>query len=164
MMEKCAVRIIIVVGLVLSILTCTSACSYSTNSCSKNDEASGFHWVREESCFLDYTISKNTISFRYLFCFENNTEYDIYVSSLDADFSPKELDGWIEHECGTLYGDIEPKGSGITVRSGEKANIIVVFEGKYLGGEVTTDLSIPIHVVCVQRIVNTSRTEDGSLS
>ena len=115
-----------------------TGCSSKHEQVGKN----GFAWNREESYFIDYSLSENIIKFRYALCFENNTEDDITLSYLNAAFPKSELRGWLRYQKyypGTLEnGDFE-----ITIQAGEKVSIIYVFSGEYLGGSVPDDLSLP---------------------
>ncbi|MBO5797317.1 MAG: hypothetical protein J6R77_03105 [Clostridia bacterium] len=111
------------------------------------DTDNTLHWVSEESFFVDYEITDNDIvKFRYSICFVNNSAYDLTVS-LSARFSEKDLKGWLKYED-FFWGYDENHSPFYTeIKSGEKANVVFVFEGEYLGGSVNEKLSFPEEII-----------------
>lgn len=108
------------------------------------DESADFYWDREKSHFVDYSISGDTIQFRYALCFVNNNDdgYDFILSHLIASFRKRELRGWLKYEkC--YHGLLEDGSSEIIIKNGETVEIIYTFAGEYLGGPVNEDLSMP---------------------
>ena len=129
------------------ILLCFALALFVCSSCSiidKQDaqtESNGFCWKREEGRLIDYTISEDTIQFRYEVSFENNSEDDIILSCLTASFPRSQLRGWLRYE--KYYdGVLESGDFSVTIKAGEKATVIYVFSGEYLGGPVPEKLSI----------------------
>ena len=106
-------------------------------------ESSGLRMIPEESFFVDYDIvNENTVRFRYSICFANDSGMDATVS-IQATFDRDELKGWIKKDDLFMGMDNNGKMLSETVKNGEKANIIFVFEGEYLGGAVNENLSFP---------------------
>ncbi len=107
-----------------------------------------FHWIPEESSFVDYAIHDGRVEFRYSVCFVNGTDEDQIVS-LSANFAESELDGWLSYK--PLMDGLDESGerSETLIKRGEKTNVIYTFEGEYLGGPVNTQLSFPEELLIV---------------
>ena len=105
------------------------------------DQSSEFYWIPEESYFAGYEIVDDKVVFAYSICFVNDGEED-YAASVSAKFKRSELSGWVEYKDFFL-GSAEDE----TVKAGTKKNIVYYYEGKYLGGEVNTNLSFPQEMI-----------------
>ena len=162
-MRKNYCFIILLITLTIILLLCSvTACDYNKNNNTTND----FYWLPQKSFFVDYTIDKDVVKFRYSICFVNNTETDQIVS-ISAKFKSKELKKWIKNEgyfdgCDTNGHDLYAK-----IKKGEKTNIIFTFKGQYLGGAVNQNLSFPDELlISLYNPENwaTGKTRDGSMS
>ena len=120
------------------------------SSSEPNEEFGGNRWIEEESGFLDYTIVDETIQFRYLFCFQNDTEYDLTFNAFAAKFKKRDLKGWLQYEK-FFNGTLENGENSVTVKAGEKKNLALIFEGEYLGGTVNENLNA-VHIGMVERV------------
>ena len=126
-----------------------------------NNSATGVDWIREESHFVDYSIDGDVIKFRYLFTFENTYHRDMIISYPQVEFSRKELKGWLEYK--DSYVGVSEDGTTDTyIPAGEKVGVVLTFEGKYLGGEVNTELSIPDSIVLGQKFAPQAIEEQNS--
>lgn len=110
-----------------------------------NEEVT-FRWLPEESYFVNYEITKkNTVKVWYSICFVNNDDEDLTIS-LYAKFKKKDVKGWLEYDF--LEGvDDNGKTLRAEIKSGEKTNIIFVFEGAYLGGLVSENITFPEELI-----------------
>lgn len=119
-----------------------------SRNCSGIDHDSSVYWLPEESGFVDYEIDGDCVRFRYRICFVNETEQDVSIK-VSAAFSPKELAGWVESK--DYFDGFNNRGDWTyqTVGSFCKNQLIYTFEGKYLGGEVNTNLSFPEDLMVV---------------
>lgn len=109
---------------------------------SASDPDSSFYWLPEESGFVDYEINGDCVRFWYRICFVNEDQQDIKVK-LSAAFSGSELTGWVASKEYFDGLDDEGQWSYRTVKASGKTELVYIFEGKYLGGEVNTDLAFP---------------------
>ena len=145
-----------------------SACSFAQKETACTDPQCGaLHWWREESQFVQYEIVENTVVFEYAICFENHTRYDIKITYLGARFKKSELKKWVEYQK-TFTGVCQYDSPDVIIKAGEKVSIPYSFEGKYLGGEVNENLSIPNSILFASRIhdetdTNTTGQGDGSV-
>ena len=105
------------------------------------DQPSEFYWIPEESYFAGYEIVDDKVVFAYSICFVNDGEED-YAVNVSAKFKRSELSKWVEYKDFFL-GSAEDE----TVKAGTKKNITYYYEGKYLGGEVNTELSFPEEMI-----------------
>lgn len=104
------------------------------------------HWLPDESYFVDYEIVDNTVKFRYSICFVNGTERDCGVK-VSAKFKEEELSNWIKNVDFFEGHSKNGEWSYCEIKSGEKINLVLTFEGEYLGGSVNTDLSFPEELI-----------------
>ncbi len=114
----------------------------------QTDENNTLRWIAEESCFVDYEIVEDTVKFRYSICFENNSDEDDTISIL-AKFKKSELKDWIKADEFIFGCDETGERLHEKIKQGEKKNVVFVFEGEYLGGEVNTNLSFPDEIMYV---------------
>ncbi len=114
----------------------------------QNDNSNTLHWIAEESYFVDYEIIGDTVKFRYSICFENNSDEDDTISIL-AKFKKSELKDWIKADEFIFGCDETGERLYEEIKKGEKKNVVFVFEGEYLGGEVNTNLSFPDEIMYV---------------
>lgn len=135
----------------LILFLCT-ACQFSLTDGETTDSNSenGF-WVRSESYFVGYTVSGDKIQFRYSFCFQNLSEYDLKADAFVVSFRKRDLKNWLMYEQ-NFIGELISGDKDVLIPSGEKVNVILVFEGEYLGGEVNEEVYIKRITMC-QRIV-----------
>lgn len=131
----------------LLLLFCLSVSLWGCDFRSPEQESS-FYWLPEESGFVDYEIDGDCVRFRYRICFVNETKQDVSIK-VSAAFSPKELAGWVESK--DYFDGLNNRGDWTyqTVGSFCKNQLIYTFEGKYLGGEVNTELSFPEDLMVV---------------
>lgn len=116
--------------------------------CFEEDYGGSLHWVRRESRFVDYYIDGDTVVFRYLLVFHNDSEYDYIVYSPQMDFPEDEVCEWIAlPEKGGLRGYFPNNEYECRIRMGTIKRVIVTITGRYLGGEVNENLSLPIKFV-----------------
>ena len=138
---------IFVITLIIIILIIGIFLLNSHLSALKKDKIERLYWVSEESYFVDYEIvDSKKVRFRYSICFVNNTKNDMTIS-LGAKFKQSEIKEWLKQsEFLTGYNDNhEPLYSKIL--SGEKKNIIFMFEGEYLNGKINRNLSFPEEII-----------------
>lgn len=129
-----------------------AGCRHDAQSDSGIDSRNGLRWIKDESYFVDYTIDGEKIIFKYALTFENSAEEDILIRYPTVYFYRFQLWGWMEHQNG-YKGKCEDGSSEFIVPAGESRCVICVFEGKYLGGTVKTDLGYPKTVMFIQDIV-----------
>lgn len=99
-----------------------------------------FRWIAEESYLIDYEITaENTVKLRCSLRFENKTDEDLAID-VHLQFFPEETRGWMKNA--DLFGK-EENGETIDpiIKAGETRDVIIIFEGEYLGGPVNEDLS-----------------------
>lgn len=134
---------VLVVFLLLGVamLILLSGCLMMTDHADDGDPNT-LRWIPEESRFLDYEITENRIRFKYSICFENGFDTDEMIS-LSAKFARKELKGWLKYESFFEGCDETGNRAYYLIKSGEKVNLVFVFEGEYLGGSVNENLSFP---------------------
>lgn len=147
MKRKLVICMIIVVSNIL-ILTSCNFDSFGLSE-TKGDTESGF-WIRNESYFVDYAIEGDRIQFRYSFCFQNLSDYDLILYSIGARFRKRDLKDWLKYEK-RFDGVPDNSDHEIHLKSGQKMNVVLVFEGEYLGGEVNKDIYIK-RIIMAQRI------------
>ncbi len=116
-------------------------------------ESKGLRWLRNQSFFMDYSISDDIVSFRYSICFENTSDHDYLISPIAAKFEKSELDGWLRYEK-FFEGRVETGEYNTLIPSGETINVIFVFKGDYLGGKVNEKLSHPVDLLFIQEFTN----------
>lgn len=107
-----------------------------------SDPNSSLYWLPEGSGFVDYEIDGDCVRFRYRICFVNEDQQDVNVK-LSAAFSGNELTGWVESKEYFDGLDDEGQWSYRTVKASGKTELVYTFEGRYLGGDVNTELSFP---------------------
>ena len=95
--------------------------------------------IEEECRIIDYTIDGDTIRFRYMLQFENRSRYDCKIGEFDAEFQEDDMTGWLTPREVSFVG-YETKDKYQTIRAGETTDLIVTYEGTYLGGEVNMNL------------------------
>lgn len=109
-------------------------------------ERGTLRWVREESCFVDYSILEDIIQLRYSMCFENESGHDLVIYGMGVRFDKSTLAGIMEND-----GFVNCKGENshyiLLIPDGDKINVIVSLEGEYLGGEINEDLAIPVEMM-----------------
>lgn len=127
-----AIAIIIVVLLI---------CVVMQSKLFKTAEDRSFGWNANKSFFVDYYIKDDSVFVRYSICFTNNTEKDYFISPPVADFKSKELKGWANSD--PFLGSFENSNTEYCIKAHTEENIVIVFEGKYLGGTVNENLSPP---------------------
>ena len=120
---------------VLTVMLLLTGCAFH------KDQPSEFYWIPEESYFAGYKIVGDKVVFAYSICFVNDGEED-YAANVSAKFKRSELSKWVEYKDFFL-GSAEDE----TVKAGTKKNITYYYEGKYLGGEVNTELSFPEEMI-----------------
>lgn len=115
------------------------------------DKSNTFYWEPEESHFVDYKITdENTVKFRYSIRFVNNSEEDT-TTAVTAIFNSKELEGWLDQGNGLTGCDENGEMLYTEIKAGEQADVVYVFEGKYLGGDVNQNLSFPEEIVLMHQ-------------
>ena len=99
-----------------------------------------FRWVPEESYLIDYEITpENKIKLRCSIRFVNEWDEDCAVD-LQIQFFAKETRGWMKNEA--LFGEEENAQTLYPIiKAGETRDVVMIFEGEYLGGPVNEDLS-----------------------
>lgn len=119
-------------------------------SCNANSEPSKLRIVKEESYFAGYEIKGDRVIFSYSICFANDYEEDFDIL-FSARFKKSELKGWFERdEKDTSFISGSPvigEWKNFIIKSGEKKNVLLYFEGQYLGGEVNENLSFPLEIM-----------------
>lgn len=123
-----------VVAFVLLVITSCSSTMISSEEC-----LGGLSLVEEECRIIDYTIDGDTIRFRYMLRFENRSRYDCKVGEFDAEFQEDDMTGWLKPREVNFVG-YETKDKYQTIRAGDTTDLIVTYEGTYLGGEVNMNL------------------------
>ena len=115
------------------------------------DRSNTLYWEPEESYFVDYKITdENTVKFRYSIHFVNNSEEDI-TAALTAVFNSQEIKGWLDQGNGLIGCDENGELLYTEIKSGESADAVYVFEGKYLGGKVNQNLSFPEEIILMHQ-------------
>ena len=118
--------------------------------CHTNSEPSKLRIVKEESYFAGYEIKGDRVIFSYSICFANDYEEDFDIL-FSARFKKSELKGWFERdEKDTSFISGSPvigEWKNFIIKSGEKKNVLLYFEGQYLGGEVNENLSFPLEIM-----------------
>lgn len=99
------------------------------------------HWVRDQSYCLDISVQHDRVYLTYSFHFENTSDNDYWVCYPQAKFSRIELFGWMEYDNFSGYGENGEKT--FLVPANDDVDIIVTFEGNYLGGRVNDKISTP---------------------
>ena len=105
-------------------------------------------WIREQSFCKNITIQNDQAILTYSFHFENTTDKDLWVCYPQAKFTRFKLRGWLEYGHFSGYG--ENGENMFLVPANDKADIIVIFMGNYLGGSVNNELTLP-SIVFVQK-------------
>lgn len=123
-------------------------------------EYRGLQWVRDESCFVDYSISEDTIQLRYSMCFYNTSGHDLVIYSAGAQFDERTLDGLMEN-VGILDCNDGNSCFLALIPDGEMTNVIVVFEGKYLGGKIRENPAIPKELILAYGLAEALPTDDA---
>lgn len=131
------------ISLFLCIILMMLLCSCGVDNA---DADSSIYWIKEESSFVDYEISGDIVRFRYSICFVNEMQEHADVK-IAAKFSGKELSRWIENKDYFEGLDDHGEWNYQRIKSGEKAQLIYTFEGKYLGGDVNEKLSFPQELI-----------------
>ena len=133
-----------IVFIALAIILVVILISAIFNSC-HNSKDIVFGWDAEKSFFVDYNIKGNTVFIRYSICYVNNTDKDYYVSAPVASFKSRETKGWAKDN--SFIGNFEDGEAEHCIKAHSKENIIIVFEGEYLGGKVNEKLSPPKNMI-----------------
>ena len=133
-----------IIFVALSIILVVILISVIFNSCYNSTDIV-FGWDAEKSFFVDYAIKGNTVFIRYSICYVNNADKDYYVSAPVASFKSREIKGWAKEN--SFIGSFENGEAEHCIKAHSKENIIIVFEGEYLGGEVNEKLSPPKSLV-----------------
>ena len=100
---------------------------------------SGFGLVTDECHLVDYEITGDVIKFRYAVCFENNGKHDCAVSNSVISFKKAQLKGWVEYQD-SFSANVDNEPGEVVLKPGEKAEVIYVMTGTYLGGPVNEQL------------------------
>ena len=143
-------RIICMIIVVADLLFLASCRFIPAGLTETNDNTETGFWIRNESYFVDYTIKGDKIQFRYSFCFQNLSDYDMILYAFSATFRKRDLKGWLKYEKG-IEGVLDNGEDKVLLPTGQKMNVVLVFEGEYLGGEVNEDVFIK-HIGMCQRI------------
>ena len=126
----------------ISIFCLFSGCLIFGSSHPSTEVSSGaLRWVREQSFLVNSSVQDDRITLTYSFHFQNSTDDDLWVCYPQAKFNRLELLGWMEYDHISGYGEYGE--DTFLIPANDEADIIVVFEGKYLGGTVNQDLSVP---------------------
>jgi len=118
--------------------------------------------------FAGCTVLGETVQFRYAMTYHNSSqEYDITIDSITGNFKRRELSGWFgvppedwEPEVSSLYhinkeiltGYVDNEEGRITIPAGQNMEVVFVFEGTYLGGELPDHISVPDRPIWTERI------------
>ena len=105
-------------------------------------------WIREKSSCTDISIQNDRVVLAYSLHFENTTVDDYWVCYPQASFRRIELLGWMEYDNFSGYG--KTGESTFLVPANDAVDIVVSFEGNYLGGPVNDNISLP-SIVFVQK-------------
>lgn len=127
------------------------------------EEETSISWEPEKSHFVDYEIDGDRIKFRYSIHFANDYDEDITIS-LSVKFKSKELKKWVkaDKDIGGFFNGCDQNGEMLytTIKAGEQVDIVYVFIGEYLGGEVNENLSFPETIVLSSQIAGDSSLID----
>ena len=136
---------------VLILLLLLTSCSmmYMQGDNPSSEEGSGGLALIDEECrMLDYTIEGDIVRFRYAFCFTNHSDREIKVGDLNTDFEQEDMVGWLKpiifrvgnHDMQRFFGEYENGEEYQVILPGETKDIVMIYTGVYLGGEVNMNL------------------------
>lgn len=139
------VKFLILVAVVLFFLI-----FWQMNSKSQTDTGSTgtLRWVREKSLCTDISIQNDRVVLTYSLHFENTSDDDYWVCYPQASFRRIELLGWMEYGVFPGYG--KAGENTFLIPANDSVDVIVVFEGNYLGGKVNENISPP-SIVFIQK-------------
>lgn len=118
------------------------------NSQTDTAPSGALRWVREKSSCTDISIQNDRVVLTYSLHFENTTDDDCWVCYPQASFRRYELWGWME--CGNFSGYGENGENTFLIPANQAVDIIIIFEGKYLGGPVNENISLPSLVFMIK--------------
>ena len=116
---------------------------------SSSEEGSGGLALIEEECrMLNYTIDGDIVRFRYAFRFTNHSDTETKVGDLNTDFEQEDMVGWLKprilrvgnHDMQRFFGEYENGEEYQVILPGETKDIVMIYTGVYLGGEVNMNL------------------------
>lgn len=117
----------------------------------ENESNNSLYWIKEDGRFIDYSIYGETIAFRYLVSFKNNSDHDLIITAPTVYFQKKDMQGWIDYHD-SLESSFPNDEHNVLIKSGEKKDIILEFEGPYSGGVVNENISPPDKIIFIQKI------------
>ena len=105
-------------------------------------------WIREESQFVSYVVEDGMVFWEYEFCFENETPYNLTISTLGISLLENQTSGWVSHQnlfiCEGINGQRK-----VEIEAGQKIIYRVTFSGESLGGEPDVGNLFPQHVTFI---------------
>lgn len=117
-------------------------------------EPGGLNWDANECRMLDYQTSGDQIRVRYSVRMVNHEEdADLELSFFGLYFTREDVDGWLKYERSYVC-TLESGEASVVIPAGEYVDVVLLFEGEYLRGEVNEDLSAPINMMFMMSVVD----------
>lgn len=111
-------------------------------------DVTSWQWIREDSYLVDIKLDADngTVSILYSFCFTNPTETSYALAPISANFARNDLAGWMDYQQ-FLVGQRQDGNYYTVLQPQETVNVVYVFSGKYLGGEISTHIDPPTEIM-----------------